>query len=369
MFRRAVYALACVLALALPVAAQEQTGQIQGSVKDSSGAVLPGVTVEITNTSTGAVAATVVTDANGIYRVPGLRPGKYEALAKLQGFTPAKTENIELRLGQILTIDLALAVGGVTETVSVTAESPIIDTKQSARNTNISAETFEKLPKGRDFSTIVTQAPGANNETRSGGISIDGSSAAENRWIIDGAETTNVNQGTSAKNLVTDFVEEVQVKSSGYAAEYGGSTGGVINVVTRSGSNRFRGDVLTYFSGDALDSNYRKNLRLKPTNSREAEYVNYPEDEYTLFEPGISLGGPIVKDKLWFFGSFLASLQDTDRTVTFRTNQSTATFNRKDKTYYSSNNVTAQLTNDFRLKFAVNLSPKKEEGRLPNIDG
>ena len=146
---------------------------------------------------------------------------------------------------------MALAVGGVTETVSVTAESPIIDTKQSARNTNITAETFEQLPKGRDFSTIVTQAPGANNEPRSGGISIDGSSAAENRWIIDGAETTNVNQGTSAKPLVSDFVDEVQVKSSGYTAEYGGSTGGVINVVTRSGTNRFRGDVLTYFSGDA----------------------------------------------------------------------------------------------------------------------
>jgi len=369
MFRRAVYALACVLALTLPVAAQEQTGQIQGAVKDSSGAVLPGVTVEITNTSTGSVAATVVTDANGIYRVPGLRPGKYEALAKLQGFTPAKTENIELRLGQILTIDLALAVGGVTETVSVTAESPIIDTKQSARNTNITAETFEKLPKGRDFSTIVTQAPGANNEPRSGGISIDGSSASENRWIIDGAETTNINQGTSAKTLVTDFVEEVQVKSSGYAAEYGGATGGVINVVTRSGSNRFRGDVLTYFSGDKLDSDFRNNLRLKPSNSREAEYVTYPEDKYTRWEPGISLGGPIVKDKLWFFGSYLATLEDTDRTVTFRSNQSTRTFNRKDTTHYSSNNLTAQLTNDFRLKFAVNLSPKKEEGRLPAIDG
>ncbi len=245
--------------LTLPVAAQEQTGQIQGSVKDSSGAMLPGVTVELTNTSLGSVAATVVTDANGVYRVPGLRPGKYEALAKLAGFTPAKTENIELRLGQILTIDLALAVGGVTETVSVTAESPIIDTKQSARNTNITAEKFERLPKGRDFSTIVTQAPGANKEPRSGGISIDGSSASENRWIIDGAETTNINQGTSAKPLVTDFVEEVQVKSSGYNAEYGGSTGGVINVVTRSGTNRFRGDVLTYFSGDSLDSDNRTN--------------------------------------------------------------------------------------------------------------
>jgi hypothetical protein len=369
MFRRAAFALACLLALSLPAVAQEQTGQITGAVKDSSGAVLPGVTVEVTNVTNGSVVATVVTDANGVYRVPGLRPAKYEVLARLQGFTPAKTENIELRLGQILSVDLALAVGGVAETVSVTAESPIIDTKQTARNTNITAETFEKLPKGRDFSTIVTQAPGANNEPRSGGISIDGSSASENRWIIDGAETTNVNQGTSAKNLVTDFVEEVQVKSSGYAAEYGGSTGGVINVITRSGTNRFRGDVLTYFSGDAFDSDYRNSLRLKPTNSREAEYVTYPEDEYTRTEPGFSLGGPIVKDKLWFFGSFLATLEDTDRTVTFRSNQETRTFNRKDKTYYSSNNVTAQLTNDLRLKFAVNMSPKKEEGRLPAIDG
>ncbi len=186
---------------------QDQTGQIQGAVKDSSGAVLPGVTVEITNTSTGAVAATVVTDANGIYRVPGLRPSKYEVLAKLQGFTPAKTENIELRLGQILTVDMALAVGGVTETVSVTAESPIIDTKQSARSTNITAETLNKLPRGRDFTSVVTQAPGANNESRSGGISIDGSSASENRYIIDGAETTNLQNGLSGKKMVTDFLE------------------------------------------------------------------------------------------------------------------------------------------------------------------
>ena len=159
---------------------------------------------------------------------------------------------------------MALAVGGVTETVSVTAESPIIDTKQSARSTNITAETLNKLPRGRDFTSVVTQAPGANQESRSGGISIDGSSASENRYIIDGAETTNLQNGTSGKQLVTDFLDEVQIKSSGYTAEYGGSTGGVINVVTRSGTNRFRGDVLTYISGDNMDSSYRPTLRLKP---------------------------------------------------------------------------------------------------------
>ena len=305
MFRRAVYALACVLALTLPVAAQEQTGQIQGSVKDSSGAVLPGVTVEITNTSTGSVAAD-----RGHRRqrhLPCSRPafGQVRTLAKLQGFTPAKTENIDLRLGQILTVDLALAVGGVTETVSVTAESPIIDTKQTARNTNISAETFEKLPKGRDFSTIVTQAPGANLETRSGGISIDGSSASENRYIIDGAETTNINQGTSGKQLVTDFVDEVQVKSSGYTAEYGGSTGGVINVVTRSGTNRFRGDVLTYFRATHWTATTAQPAAEAVATRARPSTCTYPEDEYTRFEPGFGIGGPIVKDKLWFFGSYL----------------------------------------------------------------
>jgi hypothetical protein len=369
MFRRAVYALACVLALTLPVAAQEQTGQLQGSVKDSSGAVLPGVTVEITSVSEGTVTATVVTDANGVFRVPGLRPGKYEVLARLQGFTPAKTENIDLRLGQILTVDLALAVGGVAETVSVTAESPIIDTRGSARSTILTAETIDKLPRGRDFTTVITQAPGANNEPKSGGISVDGSSASENRYIIDGAETTNLQNGLSGKPLVVDFLEQVQVKSSGYDAEFGGSTGAVINVVTKSGSNRFRGDVLTYFNGDGLDSNYRPNLRLSLSNSRVSEYITYPEDEYTKWEPGFGIGGPLMKDKLWFYGSYLYSLEDVDRTVTFRSNQQTSTFNQQWKNHRTSNNVTAQFTNDLRARFAINYNKQIRENLLPAIDG
>ncbi len=201
MFRRAVYALACVLALSLPAAAQEQTGQISGSVKDTSGAVLPGVTVEALSLATGAVASSVVTDGSGAYRFPGLRPGKYEISAKLQGFTTAKSAPVDLRLGQLLTVELALAVGGVAETVSVTAESPLIDTKQNARQSNIRDEQIALLPHGRDFTSLVTQAPGANSESKLGGLSIDGASAGENRYIIDGIETTDLQDGTSGKNL------------------------------------------------------------------------------------------------------------------------------------------------------------------------
>ena len=274
MFRRAVYALACVLALSLPALAQEQTGSITGIVKDTSGAVLPGVTVEAKSLSTGAVASTAVTDGSGAFRFPGLRPGKYEVMAKLQGFTPAKMENIDLRLGQILTVDLALAVGGVTETVSVTAESPIIDTKQAARQSNIREEQIALLPHGRDFTTLATQAPGANNEAKLGGLSIDGASAGENRYIVDGAETTNLQSGLSGKNLIVDFVDEVQIKSSGYTAEYGGAMGGVISAVTKSGTNDYHGLAILNWQGDRLTGANTPTLRTSLTDSSTSEYVD-----------------------------------------------------------------------------------------------
>lgn len=369
MFRRAVYALACVLALTLPVAAQEQTGQIQGAVRDTSGAVLPGVAVEVTNVSTGAVTATVVTDANGIYRAPGLRPGKYEVLARLQGFTPSKTENIDLRLGQILTVDLALAVGGVTETVSVTAESPVIDTKQSQKAFSVNAEQLAKLPRGRDFSSIVTQAPGANAESRQGGgITIDGAAAAENRYIIDGVETTNPENGLQAKRLINDFVDEIQVKSSGYNAEFGGAVGGVINVITKSGTNRFRGEAGFYFTDDFTNGTAshdpRPALRLKPTDVTQDEYITYPADKYTQWDPGFQVGGPIVTDKLWFFGGYQPTLAKQERTANL-SDRTSVTKENDFKRQHVTANLTGQATTKTRFKVAFNQSTSSSKGVLP----
>src|SRR5262249_12579513 len=158
----------------------------------------------------------------------------------------------DVTLGSVKKVDFALNVASLSESVQVTAESPLVDVKQSMRSTNIRAEQVELLPHGRDFSTLITQAPGANNEAKSGGVMIDGASASENRYVIDGTETTELVHGTSGKGLIADFVDEVQVKSSGYSAEFGGSTGGVINVITKSGSNRYNGTVLYYFQGSSL---------------------------------------------------------------------------------------------------------------------
>ena len=237
---RIVVLFTAALALAWPAAGQEQRASIEGTVRDSSGAVLPGATVEARNVAQGGVATTV-SDGSGVYRFPTLAPGRYSVSANLQGFTAARADNIELLLGQIKRVDLALTVSGVAESVQVSAESPLVDVRQSARATSIRDEQVELLPKGRDFTTLVTQAPGANTEQRLGGLSIDGASAGENRYIIDGVETTDLQNGTSGKQLIADFVEEVQVKSSGYTAEYGGATGGVVNVITKSGTNAFHG--------------------------------------------------------------------------------------------------------------------------------
>ena len=157
----------------------------------------------------------------------------------------------------------------MTETVQVTAETPLVDVRQSARQTNIRAEQIELLPHGRDFTTLVTQAPGANQESKLGGISIDGASAGENRFIIDGIETTNLQTGLSGKNVIADFVEEVQVKSSGYTAEFGGAIGGVINAITKSGTNNFQRHGALQLPGQLRRKAARRpTLRQNLTNSR-----------------------------------------------------------------------------------------------------
>ena len=382
MFRRAVYALACVLALSLPALAQEQTGSIVGNVKDTSGAVLPGVSVEAKSLSTGAVVSTVVTDGSGTFRFIGLRPGKYDVTAKLQGFTPAMAQAVDQRLGQMLTVDLALAVGGVQEQVSVTAESPIIDTKQAARQTNIRDEQIALIPHGRDFTSLVTQAPGANLEAKLGGLSIDGASGSENRFIIDGAETTDMVHGLSGTNLIVDFVDEVQVKSSGYTAEYGGATGGVISAITKSGTNAYHGTALINFEGSGLSKDNVLSggaltnpltLRTSLTNSDKSELLTYPGDSRKRYEPGFALGGPIVKDKMWFFGAYQPAITNFDRHVDASTaqnpNATASDTSQKQQVQYITANQTSQIGNNIRTRVAYNNSWSKQEGLLASLNG
>ncbi len=226
----------------------------------SQGRVLRDVVLEARSPSLAGVETTV-SDAQGVYRFPALRPGRYEITAKLQGFQPAKSSDIQLELGQILKIDLAMEVGNVTEAIKVTGDSPLIDVKQNSAGANVQAETIERIPKGATSPRSSPRRP-ASRASRARGIQIDGASGADNRFLIDGVDTTNLLNGTSGKALPPDFVDTVQAKASGYAAEYRASIGGVISAITKSGGNTYHGSGGIYFTNDALQGDVRQTLRL-----------------------------------------------------------------------------------------------------------
>ena len=368
---RTLAALVAALLFAGPVAAQEQRGAIEGIVKDTSGAVLPGVSVEAK--AENGSAMTTVSDEAGMFRFPSVSPGTYTLTANLSGFAPKSQGDVRVGLGQIKKVDFSLSLAGVTESVQVTAETPLVDVRQNTRQTNIRAEQVELLPKGRDFTTLVTQAPGANQEAKSGGLSIDGASAGENRYIIDGIETTNIRSGVSGKAVIADFVEEVQVKSSGYTAEFGGATGGVINVITKSGTNDWHGNVLFNVEGSSLSGDSRPTLRQNLSNSDLAEFISYPKDDSTRIEPGFALGGPIMRNRAWFFGAYQPALTTNERSVDAQSsgnpNATVASVEQKLQVQYVTGNMTSQLSDSLRGRVAFNNSWSRTEGLLPALNG
>jgi len=358
--------LAVLLFGATTAAAQETRGSIEGIVKDTSGAVLPGVTVEARSPALVGVA-TATSDTNGVFRFPALSPGVYEVTATLAGFKTAKVENIQLALGQILKLDIPMPVASVSEEIQVTAESPIIDVKQNAATLSLTSEIIDRIPKGRNFTSVLTSAPGTNDEAKAG-LSIDGATASENRYIVDGQDTTNLRTGVSAKPMLVDFLGEVSVKSSGYNAEFRATTGGVINAVTKSGSNMYRGDVGGYYQSQDWSGDVRPTLRLNPANQTLAEYIVTPRDPGYDLEPVLDLGGPIFRDRAWFFVGYGPQISRRERTVTFNSNNQLATFDNDSEDHNLVYNVSSQLSTNTRLRFAGGNIRGYGGSTLPNIE-
>jgi hypothetical protein len=382
--RKRMFAALIALALfAVPAAAQEQTGALQGTIKDAQGGVLPGVTVEAKNQATGAVQS-AVTNESGIYRFPALAPGRYDVSANLSGFAPAKNQNVILELGKVLTIDLSMAVAGVSESVQVTAESPLIDVKQNASSAVVTQERLDRIPKGRDFTNALTAVPGANIEARAGGVSVGGASGSENRFVVDGIDTTNLQNGSSGKTVPFDVISEVQVKTGGYNAEFPGATGGVVNAVTKTGTNAFHGSGGFYYrnngptglenkdKGNFWVGKQRPSLRLNPLNTTTAEYFTTPLDEQPVWEPVFDAGGPVLTDKLWYYAAYAPVRTHQTRTVTWQTpapgGPATQTFTEDNPTDRLVTNVMWQPSNAWRAKFGYNPTWIRSRHSRPSIE-
>ena len=285
--------------------AQEQRGSIEGTIRDDSNAVLPGVTVEARSPALVGVQQ-AVTDEHGAYRFPRAAAGTIRDHGVAPGLHAGAGERRAARArSSAARRSGARRSAASARRVECRGGAPLIDVKQNAAGANVDREIIERIPKGRDFTSVVTSAPGITDESRNGGIQIDGASGADNRFLIDGVDTTNLLNGTSGKGIAPEFVQEVQVKASGYNAEYRAALGGVVSAITRSGGNQFHGDAGVYFTNDDLRGDAASDAAPEPDRPERRRVLHdAPVDASRPCEPVVRprrpdpAGSPLVLRRL-----------------------------------------------------------------------
>jgi hypothetical protein len=375
----AIFTLA--LCFSFTAFAQETTGTIEGTITDPVGAVVPGVEVTINSRTVGTTVGfrrSTTTDSNGFFRVQQIPPGFYTiTTAATSGFGAVTADNVEVVLGKATPVNITLAAGGQSIDVTVSADSLAIDPSGSRIQTNITQRTAELLPKGTNFTSLLTVAPSVRAEPLSGGFQIDGASGSENSFIIDGQEVTNFRTGVLNlnNNIPFQFVQEVQVKSSGFEAEFGGATGGVISVVTRGGGNEFHGETGIDFRPSAFQGSPRDILLFTEFDGgNEIEQIPVAKDGGTDWFPFFSLGGPIIKDRIWFFGSYAPQILNTVRTINLfgadldpatRQIVSTNTYKQRQTNEYAFGRIDIQPFQTLRLSGTYLWNPIDLRGQPP----
>ena len=286
-------ALLLGLVVSLPVLeraaiSQETTGTLQGTVKDASGALIPGVKLTLTGSNLIGSKETT-TDSAGYYRFANLPPGTYTLVASSKGFQTKKTAGFGIEVGHEPTLNVTLAVGQVETVVEVKGETAQIDVTATTSQTNLTEDVLNYVPHGTSFQSVIQFAPGARNEPLMGGsqisngtgsvspgngsngtsngYSFSGASDSENSYLVEGQETANIIGGYSHTQVPTDFIQEVQLKSSGIEAEHGGALGGVVNVILARGTANYHGNIFSLLSYSPMDASPNPTLRYDPTST------------------------------------------------------------------------------------------------------
>jgi hypothetical protein len=307
---RILIAAAILTTVLLPALALAQaTGQINGAVTDSSGALLPGVTIEATNTATGAVR-TSVTGTDGLYTIPLLQPGDYTVKATLQGFRVSQRDGVRVTVTATSRVAFQLEVGQVSETITVTAEATLVETSNATHGIVIDEQKIVELPlNGRNFTQLGTLIPGVvappgglggqtgdatpggfGNAT--GGFNVNGMRNQSNNFLMDGATNNDTFNTGFVLRPPPDAIEEFKILTHAFQAEYGRNAGSVVNVVTKSGSNRLTGSAWEFNRDDALQA---RNYFAPQTQ---------PKPELKQNQFGVAVGGPVLRNRLFGFGYY-----------------------------------------------------------------
>jgi outer membrane receptor protein involved in Fe transport len=301
----ALVVLAALLApAALLAQAQSTGGQIEGTARDADGAAMPGVTVTVRNLGTG-LTRTLVTGADGRFLAPLLPVGDYEVEAALDGFSTVRRTGLVLTLGSVVEVDFDMQLPTTSESIVVTAEAPLLEAARVHQASTVSEKAIENLPtNGRNFIDFVLTTPGVTRDVRLGDISFAGQRGTLNSVVVDGADNNNTffgqalgrtGSGRAPYQFSQDAVQEFQVNRNAYSAEYGRAGGAVINVVTKSGSNDLHGSLFEFYRDESLNENSFANKIAVPAR---------PISPYHFDQFGGSLGGPVVRDNLFYFVSY-----------------------------------------------------------------
>lgn len=284
-------AVLAVAALASPADAQQQTGELQGTVTTADGKAIAGARVTLSGEANIGGDKTVEAAADGGFRFVRLLPGEYKVTIEADGYE-GLTTTLRVGIGKTARIAAPLkpAAGEGVEVIEVNAEKLAVDTQRIDIGTSFSAEFLQSVPTGRSYQSVTQFAPGV---TGGGNPNVNGGSDSSNAYLIDGVNTTDPTTNTFGLNFNFDAIEELQVLTGGFHPRYGNVTGGVINVVTKSGSNEFELDSSVYYTG-----------RLLQIDSPDEEFL--PEDQKRNFwdvAANVNFGGPIIEDKLWYYVS------------------------------------------------------------------
>jgi hypothetical protein len=261
------------------------TGALNGTVSDPDGANLPGITVTLTSPALVVSQMTTVSNAEGKYRFPALPPGSYDVTFELEGMNTLVRKGIVVNLGKTATVDVKMELKTQTETIVVSGKAPTVDRQTTTKSANMDIQFLEYIPALRTLGSYLNFTPGATSD------SIHGGSVRDTSFNLDGLNLADPVVGTQGVFFGLDIMEEISVETGGLSAEYGQARGAVLNVVSKSGGNKFSGSASVYYRHESLQSD---NTTGTPLEGEKSGY------KYEL-EPGITLGGPIAKDKVWFF--------------------------------------------------------------------
>ena len=297
-------AVIAVLCGSTAVWAQVDTGTVAGVVSDEQRAALPGVTVTVTNIATSQ-GRTVVTDPEGRYRVTALQPGQYSVKAELSGFADFLRQQVTVTVGSAVDVNITMSVAALEETITVTGEAPLVESTRAEFGSVISQQVLENIPsKSRAFldMTLLTPAAVENTSTtlQGAGLNIGGSRAKEAAVLVDGFYNQDEGFAQVKQQYSQDSIQEFQIISFGGSAEYGRAIGGIVNAVTKSGGNSLNGSAYGYFRNDSMNA-----LTFPARNRGITTKTPFERQQF-----GGSLGGPIRKDKTFFFGAYERLAED-----------------------------------------------------------